>query len=103
MNRVESYLFADVDLSEIELALGDWKWRIGASWIPLALSAAGDVFLKDLGGRIARLDTGDGELAPLADSVAEFESACANDANVRDWFLVPLVQELRASGKLLGA
>jgi len=50
---------------------------------------------------VARLDTGSAALEPIADSTAAFEAACADPANVRDWFLVPVVEALRASGKIL--
>jgi hypothetical protein len=65
------------------------------------MSAAGDVFVTDAAGRVARLDTGTAELDVLASSVASFEAACAEPAKVHDWFLVPVVEELRASGNVL--
>src|SRR4051812_26085800 len=101
MRRIEPHLFVEVDLAEVGAALADWAWRIGTSWAPLGMSAAGDVFVTDAAGQVARLDTGNAELQILADSVVAFESACADPAKVRDWFLVPVVEELRASGKVL--
>jgi len=101
MRRVEPHLLANVDIAEVGRALADWEWRIGKSWAPFAVSAAGDVFVSDTVGRVARLDTGSGELKVLANSVAEFEVACEDPAKVTDWFLVPVVAELRASGQAL--
>ena len=101
MRRIEPYLLVDIDVAELAGALGDWAWRIGTSWAPFGMSATGDVFLTDAAGHVARLDTGSAELEPLADSMAAFEAACADPANARNWFLVPVVEELRASGAIL--
>jgi len=101
MRRIEPHLLVDVDLAEVGGALAEWAWRIGTQWAPLVVSAAGDVFVNDAAGRVARLDTGSGELEVLANSVSEFEAACADPDQVRDWFLVPVVEELRASGCFL--
>ena len=101
MRRIDQSLLAEVDLDEVNQALDAWVWRIGKRWSALAMSAAGDLFLTDASGRVARLDTGSGQLEMVANSMSDFEAACGNADNVRDWFLRPVVEQLRASGHVL--
>jgi hypothetical protein len=97
----KSHLLADVDIQDVASAMAEWSWLLGSSWSPILVSAAGDVFLTDSTGAVARLDTGVGALEPVAETREEFEAALDDPSTVADWFLEPVVNELRSEGKQL--
>jgi hypothetical protein len=101
MQPCKPHLTAEVALDAVTEALHAWRWLLGAAWSPLLVSAAGDVFLINSAGSIARLDTGVGTLEIVADTRDDFEAALNNPAVIADWFLQPVVDELRAHGKRL--
>jgi hypothetical protein len=39
----------------------DWTWLIGTNKTPIIVSAIGDMFLKDINGKIYWLDVGQGK------------------------------------------
>jgi hypothetical protein len=82
--------------------LESWRWLVPESHRPLFVTALGDLFLADPGGRVLWLDIGSGELQPVADSPAEFERAAADPDNHRLWFGEAFVDQLRAAGMVLG-
>jgi hypothetical protein len=98
----KSHLIADVERDEVAAALSAWRWFLGRDWSPLLVSAVGDVFLIDPSGKIARLDTGTACLERVAETRDEFEVALSDPGVMADWFLEPVVDELRAAGKCLG-
>jgi type VI secretion system (T6SS) immunity protein Tdi1 len=102
MQSKNSYLFADVDLGEVRTALSEWSWFLKGKWSPLLVSAVGDVFLENETGQVFRLDTGTGEIEPVASTVSAFSEALQSPASERDWLLAPVIDELRSQGKTLG-
>jgi hypothetical protein len=103
MELRKPHLAADVSLPEIAVALSQWSWLLGDGWTPYLVSAAGDVFLINPAGEIARLDTGTAQLKTVATSRATFYAAIADPDTLADWFLEPVVNELRHQGKVLEA
>jgi hypothetical protein len=79
-----------------------WRWLIPGSYQPLFATALGDLFLTDHGGQVLWLDMGDGQIQPVAASLAKFRKAVARPKNSSLWFGEVLVDQLRASGKELG-
>lgn len=101
MQLENSYLCADVDLDEVRKALKAWSWFLKGNWSPILVSAVGDIFLQFESGEIFRLDAGAGELEFIAPSVSAFQGAMQFTKSSREWFLAPVVDELRLQGKTL--
>jgi hypothetical protein len=96
------HLIADVPLGDVALSLDEWSWLLGDGWSPILVTAAGDVFLTNEAGAVARLDTGAGTLDRVAETHDAFEAALDDPEVVADWFLEPVVEELREQGNRLG-
>jgi hypothetical protein len=102
MQLTKPHLIADVQMNDVANSLSGWSWLLGGAWSPLLVSAVGDVFLINSAGAIARLDTGSASLEKVAENLEHFERALGDPATVPDWFLEPVVDELRSQGKRLG-
>ena len=102
MRSVDPVLLASVNLAEVEEALRDWLYLRADMGRPILMSAVGDVFVASATGQVSHLDTGVGTVSFVAESRAAFEAATSNSANLDEWFLRPVVAELRAKGMLLG-
>lgn len=101
MRLEKAHLVADVPIEDVRAALSAWSWLLeNGGWSPLLVGAAGDVFLASSQG-VFRLDTGVGELQRIADSESMFQRSLCDPAMVHDWFLEPVVDELRAKGTKL--
>jgi hypothetical protein len=101
MTLPKPHLAADVSLPEIAVALSDWSWFLGDGWTPWLVSAVGDVFLINPAGEITRLDTGIADVETVAPTREAFETTIADPDILADWFLEPVVDELRKQGKVL--
>jgi Domain of unknown function (DUF1851) len=101
MQLEKSHLMADVALEDVRAALSAWSWLLeDGRWSPLLVGAAGDVFLASPAG-VFRLDTGVGELERIAENESMFQRSLHDPALVHDWFLEPVIDELRANGTKL--
>ena len=78
-----------------------WGWLINEPFTPLLFSVLGDVFFQDKSGKVVWLNTGTGELTPIAASEKESKELLATEI-VEEWFLPALVQKLHAAGKVPG-
>jgi hypothetical protein len=103
MRQIDSHLIADVALSTVEMALQDWRWLCPDVRNLILMSAVGDVFFEDSQGQVNRLDCGVGSIHPIARSRVAFEESADVADNQNEWFLRPVVQELRSKGVLLGS
>ena len=101
MPNVPRHLIVDIPGDESESLLNEWRWLIGDDKRALLVTASGDVFLVDADEHVLWLETGSGRMAQVASSVLAFEAALEEDSNQREWLLAPVIEELRASGKLL--
>jgi hypothetical protein len=101
MQLTKAHLAADVNLNDVADALSEWTWLLGEEWSALLVSAVGDVFLSSRAHAICRLDTGTAELETVAQTLEDFEAALADPETIADWFLEPVVDELRLQGKQL--
>lgn len=87
-----------------ETVLSDWTWLLGASAVPLLITAVGNAFVQDPSSReIKLLDVGSADLVPVAASLAEFEGLLTQREFVAKFFDVQLVGELLKSGQSLAA
>lgn len=76
-----------------------WAWLVPEPWTAVLFSVLGDVFLQQKDGRIYWLNTGTGELTAVADGIEHFESLLKTEIAV-EWFMPPLIDELREAGKI---
>ena len=97
------YLIIDVPAFEILSGLNSWKWLQLRQVTVVAVSAFGEVFFRDAGGAIHQIDTIQGRLTRVADSLSHFR-AMLQDADTRDQLLLArLVMDARQHGLLLAA
>jgi len=78
----------------------DWTWLIGTNKTPIIVSAIGDMFLKDVNGKIYWLDVGQGKCELVADRLEDFEEKLKNIEQVNEWFMIDLTTALRLSKEL---
>ena len=81
-----------------EKLVDDWKWLIGESMLPITVTSIGDMFLQDADESIYWLVTGSAELTKVADSYDEFQNKLNNEELTNEWFLIPLVIDLKNAG-----
>jgi Domain of unknown function (DUF1851) len=101
MRPVDSVLLASVSLADVEEALQHWQYVHADLGRPILMSAVGDVFVEGAKGQVSRLDTGVGSLSVIAESRAVFDATASNSARLDEWFLRPVVTELRSKDILL--
>jgi len=98
-----SYLFIDVPTEDVLRAIDGWKWLPLQNLSAIAVSAFGEVFFSDPMGAIHQIDTIDGKLSKVANSLPEL-TAMLQDAEVRDSLLFGgLVIGARNEGLMLEA
>ena len=78
-----------------ESLLSDWRWLVQPSFTPVLMTAFGDLFLRDEGGRIHFLDLMSGEFKQVGASQEEFDRLCEDREQRRGWFIGFLLMELR--------
>jgi hypothetical protein len=77
----------------------NWTWLIGTDKTPIIVSSIGDLFLRDVVGKIYWLNSGDGTLTP--EGIDAFRTKLQNQDIVKNWLLVDLISTLKAEGKKL--
>lgn len=83
--------------------LTNWRWLIGGLPTLLGWSSAGDLFVAQPSGVVQRIDTGYGELEPVAESIAQFEEALRDPEVEWELCLLPVVRQFEQEhGPLLG-
>jgi Domain of unknown function (DUF1851) len=102
MDGVREDLIIPLDGIDKERMLEFWRWLIPAPQRLLFVTALGDLFLTDANGQVLWLEMGSGELQQVAANEAEFERTVKYPENNCLWFGTGLVDDLRASGRLLG-
>lgn len=96
-------LFAPVtDLGQGD-ALEAWRWLAGPGPKPMAMTALGDVFVRNDANEVHFLDTYEGKLKLSARTYDAWKKAITNETNIQNWFGPGLVADLRAAGKVLAA
>ncbi|WP_213997903.1 T6SS immunity protein Tdi1 domain-containing protein [Arsukibacterium sp.] len=78
----------------------DWQWLVGAA-LPILITSVGDVFLQNESGEVFWLITGSAEFEKVADSFEEFQRKLRDKELIDEWFLVPVVVQLKEQGILL--
>lgn len=92
-------LTVNIDHIDRETLLEDWRWLIGASRLPILVTASGDAFVQDAAdGSVHVLDTGAGTLTRVADSADAFRALLADRDFVADHLAVQMVGDLLQAG-----
>lgn len=90
--------FQDLDLEDI---CSCWQWILSDQKSLVLISKMGDMFLLGKDDCIYWLQTDSGDLTKIANSLAHFESLLLDDANLDNWFLPLLIENLIKAGKTL--
>jgi len=75
----------------------DWQWLVDSS-LPILITSVGDAFLQNENGEIYWLITGSAELQKVANSYEEFQAKLNDNNLIHEWFLVPVVSQLKERG-----
>lgn len=87
---------------EWEALLRPWDWRLPEAYAVRLANRYGDVFLEVPGAGVMALDIGQGTLEPVAASLEEFERGLEDPEKAAMWLMIPLVDQLVASGSRPG-
>lgn len=85
------------------LLMADWSWLTGGDKLPILLTASGNAFLRDATGAVYELDTSEGWVRRVFESVNDFRGALADADFIAEHLHAQLVAELRARGIYLHA
>jgi hypothetical protein len=86
---------------DVDEALESWRWLVPGDARSLALTAFGDLFLVANAGRILFLDTIEGKVSEVAESVAEWEKKVQIPDFLDRWFMPAFLDQLRDAGSHL--
>ena len=86
--------FEHIDRAKL---IEDWQWLVGSS-LPILITSVGDAFLQIENGEIYWLITGSAELEKVANSYEEFQAKLNDNELINEWFLVPIVAQLKEQG-----
>ncbi len=90
--------FNHIDRDEL---VKDWQWLIGTTAFPILITSVGDMFLKETSGEIFWLITGNAQYEKVAETYSEFQSKLQINELVHEWFLIPIVAQLKDQGIIL--
>lgn len=76
----------DVGTLQIDKLLADWRWLCPEQVSLVARNAFGDLFLKNIEGKIFWLQVTTGQLAEIAASEAEFHDLLEREECRKAWF-----------------
>jgi Domain of unknown function (DUF1851) len=94
-------LVVDRATIETEGLLDTWRWLVDASCQVILIGALGDLFVQNAIGQVFWLDTGWGQLTPVAETADAFQQLLLQPENLDQWFVPQLVGDLLTSGKQL--
>lgn len=92
-----------IDHSEFDWPslLKEWQWLLPPKSTVWLLTRAGDLFLELPDGSIHFLDVGAGKLRRVAATREEAATKIQQPEIAKDWLMIPVVDQLAASGCLL--
>jgi|SRR6478609_421429 len=99
--NIQDYLIDQAGLDWQSL-LGEWRWLLPPQFRVWLLTRAGDLFFTVPDGSIHVLDVGAGTLLQVAKSRDEFCLKIDEPGVANDWLMIPIVDQLVASGVTLG-
>jgi hypothetical protein len=98
--NVQAYLIDQTGL-EWQSLLAEWRWLLPPEFQIWLLTRAGDLFISIPDGSIHMLDVGAGKLQQVAVSRDEFIVNVDQPETAADWLMIPIVDQLVASGVVL--
>jgi hypothetical protein len=98
--KINDYLIDQKGVNWPEV-LRPFHWVLPESFTLWLVNRFGDLFTVLEDGSVHHLDIGTAMLARLADSRDDFAKKLDVDNNANDWLMIPLVDRLVASGKVL--
>lgn len=96
------WMFIDILDADIQRGLDGWKWIGLEGLTAVAISAFGDVFFRTPEGTIQMLDTIEGSLKEVAESLAHLTAQLQETGTRDDLLLGGFVNAARAKGMRLG-
>ena len=78
----------------------DWQWLIGTA-LPILVTSVGDAFMQTESDEMFWLIAGSAEYDKVAESYEEFQTKLKDDELVYEWFLAPVVSQLKEAGIFL--
>jgi hypothetical protein len=99
--NIHDYLIDQTGLDWQSL-LEEWHWLLPPQFRVWLLTRMGDLFITVPDGSIHMLDVGAGKLHRVAESQDEFCTKIDELGVADDWLMIPFVDQLVASGIVLG-
>jgi hypothetical protein len=99
--NIHDYLIDQAGLNWQAL-LQEWRWLLPSEFRVWMLTRVGDLFITLPDGSIHMLDVGAGKLRRVAESRDEFCTKIDEPGIADDWLMIPIVDQLVASGAALG-
>jgi hypothetical protein len=84
---VPAHLIISIKGLPFDLLLEDWRWLVSAHYMPILMTAFGDLFLRDASGSVHFLDLMAGQFRQVAKSEDQFNTLCEDKERRRTWFL----------------
>ncbi len=100
--NIHDYLIDQTGL-DWESLLEEWHWLLPSEFRVWLLTRMGDLFITVPDGSIHMLDVGAGKLQRVAQSREEFCTKMDMPEVADDWLMIPIVDQLVASGAVLGS
>jgi hypothetical protein len=100
--NIHDYLIDQTDLDWQSL-LEEWHWLLPPQFRVWLLTRTGDLFITVPDGSIYILDVGAGTVKQVSKSRDEFCSKIDEPGVADDWLMIPFVDQLVASGVVLGS
>lgn len=91
-------LTIDTEGLDVSHLLDAWRWLVDGAMQPMIITAAGDMFLRNLDGQVFWLNTIDGQLGLATESVAQFREQMTQSEFTEEWFMPGLVAQMLAAG-----
>jgi hypothetical protein len=99
--RIGDYLIDQVGIDWPNV-LASWHWLLPPDFTLWLVNRFGDLFIVLEDGTVHMLDVGGGTLKQVATDRDAFCSKLDEPEQANDWLMIPLVDALVSSGKLLG-
>jgi len=96
-----SFLFIRVSEQDLHGALGSWRWLPLTNLTIFAVSAFGEAFLRNTSGEIFHMDTIEGQLLRVANSMSEFFELLQAEEVQNKLLLAGFVIGARSRGMIL--